>query len=68
VEARLWQTRFSLFNPGVAVIDRRLNRVPGFLDQIVRIVRNPALSQVTNNLEFRYSELVPEAGVLKRRY
>jgi N-acetylglucosamine repressor len=57
-------TAVSLFNPGVVVLDRRLSRVEGFLDQVARIVRNLTLPRVSQNLEFRYSELGAEAGVL----
>jgi hypothetical protein len=34
------------------------------LDQIARVVRRQALQQSTEGLEFRYSELGEEAGVL----
>ncbi len=57
-------TAVSLFNPAVVVIDRRLSRMEGFLDQIARRVRNLALPQVVQSVEFRYSELGAEAGAL----
>lgn len=55
----------NLFNPSLVLIDRRLSRAPnGFLDQIARIVRHFALPHATDRLEFRFSELGVEAGVL----
>jgi len=55
----------NLFNPSLVVLDRRLQVAgPGFLEQIVRIVRRQALQRATEQLSFRFAELGDEAGVL----
>jgi len=55
----------NLFNPSLLVLDRRLGMMDeSVLDQIARVVRRQALQQSTEGLEFRYSELGEEAGVL----
>lgn len=55
----------NLFNPSLVVLDRRLGAAdPGFIEQIARIVRRQALAQSTQDLQFRYSRLGSEAGVL----
>jgi glucokinase len=55
----------NLFNPALVILDRRLGASDtGFLNQIARIVRRQALERSTCNLQFRYSQLGAEAGVL----
>jgi N-acetylglucosamine repressor len=55
----------NLFNPSLLVLDRRLGMMDeSVIDQIARVVRRQALQQSTEGLEFRYSELGEEAGVL----
>lgn len=55
----------NLFNPSLVVLDKRLAAAgPGFLEQIVRIVKRQALQRSTEQLSFRFAELGDEAGVL----
>ena len=55
----------NLFNPSLIVLDRRLGAGDAeFLNQTARIVRRQALERSTCDLEFRYSQLGAEAGVL----
>jgi predicted NBD/HSP70 family sugar kinase len=55
----------NLFNPAVVVLDQRLELAgQGFLDQMIRIVKRQALQRSTEDLEFRFSRLGSEAGVL----
>lgn len=55
----------NLFNPSLVVLDRRVGaNDPAFLSQIARIVRRQALERSTSDLQFRYSVLGAEAGVL----
>jgi N-acetylglucosamine repressor len=55
----------NLFHPSMIVLDRRLELAGrGILEQIVRIVRQQALSHFTQDLIFRFSKLGDEAGVL----
>ncbi len=55
----------SLLNPSLVVLDKRLVAgQSGVLEQIARTVRRQALARSTQQLEFRCSELGPEAGVL----
>jgi len=55
----------NLFNPSLIVLDQRLQSAgQGFLDQVMRIVRRQALQRSSEDLEFRFSRLGSEAGVL----
>lgn len=55
----------NLFNPSLVILDKRLGAGdPGFLNQTARIVRRQALERSTSDLQFRYSQLGADAGVL----
>jgi glucokinase-like ROK family protein len=55
----------NLFNPSLIVLDRRLEEAgQGLLHQIVRVVKQQALSHSTEDLEIRFAKLGEEAGVL----
>ena len=55
----------NLLNPSLVVLDRRLGGGDaGFLNRTARIVRRQALERSTCDLQFRYSQLGTEAGVL----
>jgi predicted NBD/HSP70 family sugar kinase len=58
-------TLVNLFNPSIVVLDYRLQLAgESFLEQIARAVKKQALRQSTANLEFRYSTLGSDAGLL----
>lgn len=55
----------NLLNPSLVILDRRLGAGDeGFLNRTARIVRRQALERSTCDLQFRYSQLGGEAGVL----
>jgi N-acetylglucosamine repressor len=55
----------NLLNPSLVILDRRMAAGDAaFLKQTARIVRRQALEQSTCDLQFRYSQLGAEAGVL----
>src|SRR5439155_26616621 len=55
----------NLFNPSLVILDRRLGAGDeSFLNQTARVVHRQALERSTRDLEFRYSQLGAEAGVL----
>jgi hypothetical protein len=55
----------NLFNPAVVILDSRLAIAgPGFLEQIVRVVKKQALGPSTAKLEFRYGTLGSDACLL----
>jgi predicted NBD/HSP70 family sugar kinase len=58
-------TLVNLFNPAVVILDSRLAIAgPGFLEQIVRVVKKQALGPSTAKLEFRYGTLGSDACLL----